>query len=289
MEYFPEKQGCGHAGLMPPQIIRTQNKRREKTTVLETYIKDRLQDRPLLLMTHAVVGYPSLENNWDMLECMHRAGIDLVELQLPFSEPIADGPAFIKANQYALEHGIHWGEYFDFLQRAAEAFDFPLLFMGYYNSVFTMGEEAFCDRLKAAGGSGFIIADLPVDQSADIDALATERNLDHIEIMTPLNSDVRMKRIADHASGFLYCVARKGVTGRETAFNEELGSYIQRCRAVSNLPLALGFGIKTAAQLRQMHGVADIAIVGTACLEMWEQQGRDAFSDYLGEMVESCR
>ena len=239
-------------------------------------------------MTHAVVGYPTLENNWEMLECMQQSGIDLVELQLPFSEPIADGPAFIRANQSALEHGIHWKEYFDFFRKAADEFNFPIMFMGYYNSIFCMGHEVFCERLKLSGGSGYIIADLPVEQSIELDHEGKSHTLDHIQVMTPVTTESRMKQIANQASGFLYCVARKGVTGRETGFDQELSEYIQRCRSVTDLPLALGFGIKTAEQVRKLHGLADIAIIGTACLEVWEREGRNNFQKYLGGLVNSC-
>lgn len=249
--------------------------------MLENYIRERLKSRKLLLMTHAVVGHPSLDENWEMLSSMQKAGIDLVELQLPFSEPIADGPAFIRANQSALDNGIRWKQYFDFMTSAAKEFDLPLLFMGYYNTVYTMGHKVFCDRLKQAGASGFITADLPVEHSADLDACAGPDGLDHIQIVTPLNSEKRLQQIAQAASGFLYCVARKGVTGKETDFNEELAAYIQRCRKVTDLPLAVGFGIKTADQLKLLRGKADIAIIGTGCLEVWEQQGSAAFTTYL--------
>jgi len=239
-------------------------------------------------MTHSVVGYPSLDDNWKMLECMQETGIDLVELQLPFSEPIADGPAFIKANQSALEQGIHWREYFDFFEKVAEEFNFPLLFMGYYNSIYCMGHEIFCDKLISAGGSGYIIADLPVEQSTELDRFAKAKELDHIQIMTPVDTDPRMKQIADEASGFLYCVARKGVTGKETDFNQELSGYMQRCRSVTQLPLALGFGIKTVEQVSELHGIADIAIIGTACLEVWEQEGKEAYQKYLNDLALAC-
>jgi tryptophan synthase alpha chain len=256
--------------------------------VLEEYIRQRRQHRKILLMTHAVVGYPSLENNWDMLVCMQAAGIDLVELQLPFSEPIADGPAFIHANQSALEQGIHWQEYFDFFRKAADEFDFPLLFMGYYNSIFCMGHEAFSVRLKSARGSGFIVADLPIELSVDLDLAAKAQGLEHIQIMTPVNSKTRLQQIAEKASGFLYCVARKGVTGRETAFDQELADYMQRCRAVSGLPLALGFGIKTPLQISKLQGLADVAIIGSACLEVWETETRDNFQKFLNDLLSSC-
>ena len=254
---------------------------------LADYLKNKLQERELLLMTHAVVGYPSLDDNWAMLECMNEAGVDLVELQLPFSEPIADGPAFIHANQSALEHGLHRDDYFDFLERAAKAFDFPLLFMGYYNSVFRMGHEAFCDRLRSAGGEGYIIADLPMEEAAELDAYARRHHLDPIHIVTPLNSEERLGQIAATASGFIYCVARRGVTGKATEIDQDLGAYMQRCRSVIRLPLALGFGIKDADHVRQLRGLADITIVGTACLEAWESRGREGYLAFLQSLYEA--
>ena len=245
------------------------------------YLKKKLQQRPLLLMTHAVVGYPSLDDNWSMLECMAEAGVDLVELQLPFSEAIADGPLFIKANQAALDQGLHRDDYFHFMEKASTSFDFPLLFMGYYNSVFCMGHEAFCQRLKGAGGEGYIIADLPTEEARDLDQYARQHALDPIHIVTPLNSEARLREIAQTASGFIYCVARRGVTGKETRLDQELIAYMQRCRQVINLPLALGFGIKDADHVRLLRGVADIAIIGTACLEAWEQGGRAGYLEFL--------
>ena len=254
---------------------------------LADYLKRKLQERDLLLMTHAVVGYPSLDDNWAMLECMHEAGVDLVELQLPFSEPIADGPLFIKANQAALDHGLHRDDYFRFMEKASRAFDFPLLFMGYYNSVFCMGHEAFCDRLRSAGGEGYIIADLPTEEAADLDKYAKQHALDPIHIVTPLNSEARLREIAQTASGFIYCVARRGVTGKETRLDQDLIAYMQRCRHVIKLPLALGFGIKNAEHIRELRGVADIAIIGTACLEAWESGGRAGYLEFLQGLYEA--
>src|SRR5687767_3174111 len=124
-------------------------------TPLEHYIRERLQRKKMLLMTHVVVGYPSFDANMAMLEAMQRADADLVELQLPFSEPIADGPVFLHANQRALETGFNREQYFSFMERATANFDFKILMMGYYNTVFQMGHEPFCASLAEHGGSGF--------------------------------------------------------------------------------------------------------------------------------------
>jgi tryptophan synthase alpha chain len=256
---------------------------------LEQYIRERLTQRPLLLMTHTVVGYPSLDDNWRMLERMDAAGVDLVELQMPFSEPIADGPLFIRANQAALSAHLHRDDYFRFMEKAAAAFRFRLLFMGYYNSIFRIGHEAFCERLRRAGAAGFIVADLPPEEAGDLDRLAAQRGLDDIRLMTPVNPDARLREIAARASGFIYCVARKGVTGRATELDAGIRDYMRRCRAATSLPLGLGFGIRGADDVAQLHGVADIAIVGSACLETWEQDGAGGFTRFLDALMAATR
>ena len=252
-----------------------------RTAALESHVREHLAKKPLLLMAHAVVGYPSLDANWAMLEAMDDAGVDLVELQLPFTEPIADGPSFVKANHEAIQAGTAWRAYFELTARAATRFSFPILFMGYYNSVFRMGTERFCARLAEAGMRGFILADLPPEEAAELNAMARACALDPILIMTPTNSPARLAEIGGQASGFVYCTARTGVTGRRTDLSQGVGAFLERCRAATSLPLGLGFGIKTAADVRALRGLADIAIVGTACLEVWEARGARGYRQFL--------
>jgi tryptophan synthase alpha chain len=259
------------------------------TATLERHVRARLATKRLLLMTHAVVGYPSLDASWAMLEAMDVAGVDLVELQLPFSEPIADGPAFAKANHGAIQAGTGWSAYFDLVARAAKRFPFPLLFMGYYNSVFRMGPERFCARLAEAGARGFIVADLPPEEAAELHATARAHDLDPILLMTPTNSPERRAEIGRQASGFVYCVARKGVTGKKTDLAQGVEAFLAGCREATSLPLALGFGIKTPADVRALRGLADIAIVGTACLEAWEQRGVTGYRELLKGLVAETR
>lgn len=251
------------------------------TAGLESHVREQRAKKALLLMAHVVVGYPSLDANWAMLQAMDAANVDLVELQLPFSEPIADGPSFVKANHDAIQAGTAWNAYFDFMARAAKRFSFPLLFMGYYNSVFQMGAERFCARLAEAGARGFIVADLPPEEAAELNAMASGRELDPILLMTPTNSLERLAEIGRQASGFVYCVARKGVTGKRTDLSQAVEAFLARCRKATSLPLALGFGIKIPADVRALRGLADIAIVGTACLEAWERRGPRGYREFL--------
>ena len=256
---------------------------------LETFVRERLKGRKALLMAHTVVGYPSMEANWAMLETMQDAGVDLVELQLPFSEPIADGPTFVQANQRAIESHVHWEDYFDFFARASKELDLGLLFMGYYNSVFQMGEAEFTERLSAVGARGFIVADLPPEEARELNRHGREHELDPVLLMTPTNSDERLAAIAEQASGVVYCVARKGVTGKQTDFTTEVAGFLKRCRHATPLPLGLGFGIKRPEDVRAVRDVADIAIVGTACLEAWETHGADGYRGFLKALVAETR
>ena len=185
-------------------------------TPLETYLRQRLQRKKLLLMTHVVVGYPSLDANMVMLEAMQRAEVDVVECQLPFSEPIADGPVFVRANQHALEAGMHWAQYFKFMQRATAAFDFKILMMGYYNSVLQMGHATFCGCLAEHGGSGFIVADLPPEEASDLLQHADTHHLSPIVLMTPTNTLARLHEVVDgrrHAEPVGRGGPRRGLAG----------------------------------------------------------------------------
>lgn len=252
---------------------------------LEAYVRRRLEEKPLLLMAHLVVGYPSLEANWAMLEAMEQAGVDLVELQLPFSEPIADGPSFVRANHHAIQAGVTWQAYFDLAARVTATFRFPVVFMGYYNSVFNMGPARFCESLSTAGIRGFILPDLPPEEAAELNALARARELDPIFIMTPTNSQARLEEIGSHASGFIYCAARKGVTGRHTDLSQGVPTFLENCRKATSVPLGLGFGIAAPEHVRELRHLADIAIVGTAGLAAWEERGPAGYARYMKAMV----
>lgn len=252
---------------------------------LEPYLRERLDGHRILLMGHLVVGHPSLEANWRMLELMAEAGVDLVELQLPFSEPMADGPAFVRANQQALERGTTREDYFTLFARAARAFPYPCLFMGYYNAVFRLGHAAFCDRLGQAGGAGFILPDLPVEEYGDLFEQAAGHRLAPILLMAPTNTEAHLAAIGAKARGFVYAVARKGVTGKRTSLDAGIGTFLSRCRQATALPLGVGFGLRQGTDLRALHGLAEIGIVGSALLAAWETGGESGYRALLTELA----
>ena len=250
--------------------------------MLESYIRARLEEKPILLMTHIVIGYPSLAASMEIVDTMVAAGVDMMELQIPFSEPIADGPVILKANQKALANGVTVAQCLDFGRAAAERFPIPFLYMTYYNILFKYGVTRFADHMHTAGLQGAIVPDLPPEEAdAYLNAMRTH-GLAPIFIFSPTTADGRMNTIARVASGFIYCVARKGVTGDQTDFSRQIGDYLGRCRAATPLPLALGFGVKDKADVRFLEGRADIAVIGTQALRLVEEKGVGALAGFIG-------
>lgn len=240
---------------------------------LETYLRTGLEKKGLLLMTHVVVGYPSFDDCFRMVEAMAEAGADLMELQIPFSEPIADGPVILRANQAALERGAGVRECLDFAEKAAASFDIPFLLMSYYNILFKYGVDRFVASMADRNLQGGIVPDLPPEEGRDYLAAMKKHALSPIFTFSPATTDVRMKYIGSFARGFIYCIARRGVTGADTAFSDGLDQYLARCRKASTLPLALGFGVKERAHVEYLKGKADIAVVGTQTIRVMEEKG----------------
>jgi tryptophan synthase alpha chain len=249
--------------------------------VLETYLRKKLQQKDILLMTHIVLGYPSFEASRRMVETMVTAGVDLMELQIPFSEPIADGPVILRANQEALSRGATVRECMQLGAEVSRSFDIPFLFMTYYNICFKYGVDRFAGDSARAGLKGIILPDLPPEEGREYLEAMTRHDMAPIFIYAPTTSVERMRTIASCGKGFIYCVARKGVTGAQTSFSEELGSYMSRCRSATSLPLALGFGVKDRADVDFLKGKADIAVIGTQTLRVIEEQGIEAVGDFI--------
>lgn len=249
--------------------------------MLSSHIRSRLQDRDILLMTHIVLGYPSFDDSLRLIETMVEAGVDLMELQIPFSEPIADGPVILKTNQAALERGATVAKCFDVARQAAARFPIPFLFMSYYNILYKQGPDRFAADTAAAGLTGAIVPDIPLEEGDEYLAAMRAHALDPIFIFAPNTTDQRMRTLAEHASGFVYCVARKGVTGQKTDFSAGLKQYLARCRAATDLPLALGFGVKDKADVDFLKGKADIAVIGSQTLRVLDEQGIPAVGDFI--------
>lgn len=249
--------------------------------MLESYLRKRKTKRDILLMTHIVLGYPTVEDSYNMIAAMVAAGVDLMELQIPFSEPIADGPVILHANQKALANGVTVQKCLDFTKEITRSFDIPFLFMSYYNILFKFGVERFVSQMAINGLKGAIVPDLPPEEGHEYLEKMKEKDLAPILIFSPTTPIERMRLLSSVGRGFIYCVARKGVTGIATDFSESLENYLGRCRQATSLPLALGFGVKEKADIDFLKGKVDIAIVGTQTIRLVDQEGVGAIQGFI--------
>ena len=254
-------------------------------TVLADYIRETLKGREILLMTHIVVGYPSLQASYNLIKVMAASGVAMIELQIPFSEPIADGPVIMKANQSALEGGVTPEIALQFAERVSKEFGLPFIIMSYLNIPFVYGLKKFSNRLEEIGVRGVIIPDLPLEESDDFKESLKSHKVELVPLIAPTTSVERIGAIAKGSDGFLYCVSRKGVTGQNTEFSASLGEYLRRVRAVTKLPIAVGFGIKDRNDVDSLRGFAEIAVVGSQVLRVYESSGGDGVGDFLAGLL----
>lgn len=249
--------------------------------MLTDYLRNQRQERDILLMTHIVLGYPSFDASRRLVEVMVEAGVELMELQLPFSEPIADGPVILRANQQSLAHGSTVDRCLELAAELSRDYPIPFLVMSYYNLLFRRGVARFVGRMEAAGLKGAIVPDLPPEEGEEYLVSMRSAKLDPIFIFSPNTSAERMRMLHQHARGFVYCVARRGVTGSQTDFTAELDRYLARCRAATDLPLALGFGVQSRADVDALRGKVDIAVVGSETLRVLDARGVEAVGSFV--------
>ena len=252
---------------------------------LEAKIREELKSKGILLMTHLVLGYPSFEENRRTIAAMAEAGVELIELQIPFSEPSADGPVIVKANAESLERGTRVSECLVFAKEIAA--EFPqtcFLFMTYYNILFKAGESNFLDAAKSAGIQALIIPDLPVEEAESLIQGCRERGLSNILIFTPTHREDRLKELAAKAEGFIYSVGRKGITGQKTDFGQEMTAQIERYREATDLPLALGFGVSSKEDVDFLVGKVDIAVIGTKMIQVHRSSGAKGVGEFLSQL-----
>jgi tryptophan synthase alpha chain len=248
---------------------------------LEQYIRTSLRSKKILLMTHLVLGYPSFDVNREVIRQMVENGVDLIELQIPFSEPVADGPVILKANQDALACNTKVRACLEFAAEVTALYDIPFLFMTYYNILFKYGLESFVKKAGEIGIKGFIIPDLPPEEGQEYLELAGREGLAPVQIYAPTSPPERMRFLSDNGAGFIYCVARRGVTGTKTDFDAGFNEYIRQCREATTLPLAVGFGIRDRADVSSLEGTADIAVIGSETIRLVDEKGAEAVGPFI--------
>ncbi len=235
-----------------------------------------------------VTNDPDFESTVNNVVALAEGGADIVELGLPFSDPVADGPVIQAADIRALkaDPDISTDTFFDIVEAIRKETQVPLVFLTYLNIPFQYGYEKFCARCEALGVDGLVIPDLPVEERGEIDPFAAKHGIDIIPLVTPTSAS-RIEKIVSKATGFIYVVSSLGVTGERSKFADDLSELVTRIRAVTDVPTAIGFGIHTPEQAAEMTAIADGAIVGSACVNLVAEYGNQApqkLTDYTKQM-----
>lgn len=236
-------------------------------------------------ITYITAGLPDLEGTKELLKAQERAGCDAVELGIPFSDPAADGPVIQNASYRAICNGINLKNVFSAVEEVRrEGLTIPIIFMMYYNTVLHYGVEAFVKKCRETGVDGLIIPDLPLEEQEELQScLADSEDTILIQLVSPVSGE-RIPKILDRARGFVYCVSSMGVTGQGADFHKEVMTYLARVKELSKIPVMMGFGIRTAEDVRPMKDVIDGAIVGSHFIQLMEEH------DYSIEAAETyCR
>lgn len=243
------------------------------------------RDEDIGLIGHVIGGYPDKKTCLDSLGVMTSSGVSLAEVQIPFSEPIADGPLFMQANHEALASGVTVED--SFLVVKSFANEIPLVVMTYANIVYAMGERQFIESVAKNGARGIIIPDWPVEIAQELLKACKDYGVSWIPIIPPNASQDRMRLLLDHGGGFVYAVARAGVTGQKSEFTDDLASRLREIREHSDLPIAVGFGVSSAEDVKQLKPIADYAIVGSAAMRALKAGGVAELKSFWAELVKA--
>lgn len=231
-------------------------------------------------------GDPDLETSEKLIAAMEQAGADLIEIGVPFSDPIAEGPVIQEANERALAAGCTTDRLFEMVERVRKTVQVPLVFLTYINPIYTYGKERFMKRCQETGIDGVIIPDLPYEEKEELAPTCKQYGVDLISLIAPTSHE-RIRMIAGDASGFIYCVSSLGVTGVRQEIRTDIASMVKLAKEASNLPVAVGFGISTPEQAAKMAAVSDGAIVGSAIVKIVAEYGKDSVepvAEYVRQM-----
>jgi len=238
-------------------------------------------------IAYLTAGYPDLETTRALILELEARGVDVIELGIPFSDPLADGPIIQKSSQWALEKGITSRRVLELVREVHQKTEVPLVLMGYYNPIFKFGEAKFVDFSRDAGVDGLIVVDLPPEEAGQLKAEAERNKLNLIFLLTPVSSEERIKLVCEWSSGFIYCVSYTGVTGGGEKEEEALANLVRKIRTLTATPVEIGFGISSPQDAKKASRVADGIIVGSAIIkEIASNTPSHSLVARVGQMVE---
>jgi tryptophan synthase alpha chain len=246
------------------------------------------------IIAYITAGDPSLDATLKFVLASAEAGADIIELGIPFSDPLADGPTIQRASERALKAGTTLAGVLDLVRRIRESSlsgnEVPLILFGYYNPIFQMGVEKFAAAARVAGADGVLVTDLTPEESVDYRRILAAQHLDTVFLGAPTSTDERLSTIAAATSGFLYLISRTGVTGAKDSLPDELPALLRRARAVTNLPIAVGFGISLPGHVSLLGGLADAAVIGSALVsEIEKATSIDGAATALGTRIRALK
>src|SRR6266699_2550633 len=242
------------------------------------------------IVAYITAGDPSLDATLKFVLALAEAGADVIELGVPFSDPLADGPTIQRASERALKAGTTLAGVLDLVRRIRQSSQVPLVLFSYYNPILQMGFEKFAATAEAAGAGGVLATDLTPEESEDYRRILGAHHLDTIFLGAPTSTDERLAKIAACSSGFLYLISRTGVTGAKDTLPDDLPALLRRARSVTQLPIAVGFGISLPGHVSVLGGLADAAVVGSALVsEIEKAPSVDAAALALGERIRALK
>ena len=224
------------------------------------------------LIPYITVGYPTVEATLKVVPLLASGSCDIVELGIPFSDPLADGATIQKASFCALQNGITPRLCLEVAKELSQMVETPLVFMTYFNPVFSYGLEEFCSACAGSGVSGLIIPDLPLEEGIELEAITQRQGLDLIYLLAPTSTEERIRLVAGRSQGFIYLVSVTGVTGARDRLPLDLEAFVAKVRRITKQPLCVGFGISTPEQARQVARVADGVIIGSRIIQLMEAE-----------------
>lgn len=249
------------------------------------------QDKRLGIMTHIVVGYPNLGESKKLIRLMADLGVDFIELQIPFSDPMADGPTIMKANSHALNNKTRVSDAFKMMKELSAEVEIPLLFMGYFNTVLNYGTEKFCRDASRTGCSGIIFPDIPLEEEVEEHFMqyAKKYQLNHIRVLSPASTVERIKKNSRVANGFLYFVGQKGTTGAKSKLDKSLVMNLKKVKKFVKIPIAVGFGISKVEHIKALIGKTEVVVIGSAVLNRYGNaklgKGLDEVEKFLKPLI----
>ena len=239
------------------------------------------------LIPYITVGYPTVDATLEMVPLLASCGCDIVELGIPFSDPLADGATIQKASFCALENGVTPQLCLEVAERLSQNVSIPLVFMTYFNPVLSYGLEEFSSACASSGISGLIIPDLPPEEGSELEIVTQKQNLDLVYLLAPTSTQERIRLVAERSRGFIYLVSVTGVTGARQELPADLEAFLARVRRIARQPLCVGFGVSTPEQARRVAQIADGVIVGSRLIQLMEDE--DNFVSTVSSFIKELR